>query len=184
MKDEMKAEEYHIREGTPIEMTLRLQGGTKDEEMKNSAGTSEERQVRRRTFEPCSEISGNEEMKLGDVTDLIKRKLKLPKKRSDQRNESASKRSSSRKGIANVFGEFYSKLCAEKTTMKSTINAEPKRIQARKVKKSEDNKNEIPEFSKHEIRAATESLKKKAKRVTVTEYALKTSKRAAKRRKK
>ena len=47
-----------------------------------------------------------------------------------------------------------------KTTMKSTIYAEPKRILARKDTRVMTTKNEIPEFSKDWIQATIDSLKK------------------------
>ena len=81
LQDEMKIEGCDIKEGTTIEMTLRFHGGTIDSEMMNSAGTMEERQVKRITSEPCSEISGIEDVKLSDITDhKKKRKLTMHQK--------------------------------------------------------------------------------------------------------
>ena len=77
-------------------MTVRLQGWTKDEEMRTSTEATEERQVGRRTSEPCSETNGIEEMKLGDVTDLKKREIEIASTRTDEKIESASKRSNKR----------------------------------------------------------------------------------------
>ena len=59
VKDEVKIEDYNMKEGTTIEMTLRLQGGMKNDESMASAGIAEEMQVKRRTSEPCSDISGS-----------------------------------------------------------------------------------------------------------------------------
>ena len=68
MKDEMKIEDYNITEGSSTEMSLRLQGGIKNDKSMVSAGIAEERQVKRRTSEPCSDVCGFEEVKLSDVT--------------------------------------------------------------------------------------------------------------------
>ena len=96
MKDDKTIDDCSIKKGTTIEMTLRLQGGTNDHEMKTSAGTTEERQVKRRTSEPISEISGIEEVKLGDVADLIRREVESASQRSEEGIENASKRSDDR----------------------------------------------------------------------------------------
>ena len=74
-------------------MTLRLQGGTKDREMMTSAGTMDERQVQRRTSEPCSEISGIDDVKISEVTDHIKGKIDSATKMMQKAISSASKRS-------------------------------------------------------------------------------------------
>ena len=104
------------KQGTKIDMTLRLQWGTRDEEMMNSTGTLEEWGVKWRTSEPFSEISGIEDVKLGEVTDHKKKgNLKVPYKRSDERMEgmmpkemnSASERSHEKieKVMQNISGK-------------------------------------------------------------------------------
>ena len=65
MKDEVKIED--MKEGRTIEMTLRLQGGMKNDESMASAGIAEERQVKRRTPEPCSAISGIDDVRLSEM---------------------------------------------------------------------------------------------------------------------
>ena len=67
MKDEVKIEDYNMKEGRTIEMTLRLQGGMKNDESMASAGIAEERQVKRRTPEPCSAISGIDDVRLSEM---------------------------------------------------------------------------------------------------------------------
>ena len=56
MKDEMKIEDHNMKEGMTIGMNLRLQGGMKNDELMVCAGNTEERQVKRRTSGPCSDI--------------------------------------------------------------------------------------------------------------------------------
>ena len=68
-------------------MTLSLQGGTKDEEKMTSAGTMDERQVQRRTSEPCSEMSEIEVAKRSDVADHIKRRIDSATKMMQKRNK-------------------------------------------------------------------------------------------------
>ena len=67
----MKIEDYSMKEGTAIEMTLRLQGGMKNDESMASAGLQEKGQVKRRTSEPCSDISVIEDVRLREVTQKI-----------------------------------------------------------------------------------------------------------------
>ena len=61
----------------------------------------------------------------------------------------------SRKGIANVFGEFYGKQYTEEQDDNEEYDHRraEKNISSREPK-SDDNKSEIPEFSKNEIQAA------------------------------
>ena len=78
LSEKKTIEDCNKKERATIDVTLRLQSGTKDEEMKKtSAGSIEERQVGRITSEPHSKKSGIEDMKLGGVTVLLKKKLKL-----------------------------------------------------------------------------------------------------------
>ena len=92
LTEKQTVEECNTREGATIDVSLRLQGGAKGEEMKTSAGSTEERQVRIITLESHSEISGVEDMKLGDVTDLIRREIENASKRSDERIEICSRK--------------------------------------------------------------------------------------------
>ena len=66
----------NVKEATTIETTLRLHGGMKGETL-SSADAVDDRQVKRRTSEPCSEISEINEIKLTNVTEaLIKKPFK------------------------------------------------------------------------------------------------------------
>ena len=64
-------------------MIWRLQGGTKNDETMTSAGIAGDRQVKTKSSDPCSEISGFDEVKLSDVTADIER----PSRRSDTKME-------------------------------------------------------------------------------------------------
>ena len=79
--------ESNVKEAATIDTTLRLQGGLKNDESIASARIPEERQVKRRTSEPCSEISGIEEVKLSDVTEHMKKEVYSASKISDERTE-------------------------------------------------------------------------------------------------
>ena len=76
-----------IGEDTTTEMTLRLQGGLKSDESMTSAGIAEDRQVKRKSSEPFSEINGFDEVKLSDVTAHIE----SASRRSDARIEDTVK---------------------------------------------------------------------------------------------
>ena len=69
----------------------------------------------------------------------------------------------SRKGTANVFGEFCSKLYAETQIGKEVEESQNTGTRMNNEKKScsEDVQNEIPEFTQKEIQAAIDSLKKR-----------------------
>ena len=71
-----------------IERSLRLQGGMKNDESMAVVGSTEERQVKRRTSEPCIDTNGTEEVKLSDVT----AKIESASKRSDERVEAMMQR--------------------------------------------------------------------------------------------
>ena len=91
----------------------------------------------------------------------------------------------SRKGIATVFGEFYSKMYAEHQfgeEVQDPQNLET-RINTKKKSWNEEVRNEIPDFTQDEVQAAIDNLKK-VKQVTTTESGPKTSRHAVKRRKK
>ena len=91
----------------------------------------------------------------------------IPKEKNDK-----GETITSRKGIANVFGEFYSKLYNLET-----------RMNTEKTSCNEDVRNEIPEFTQDEVQATIDNLKK-GKQMTTTESGPKTSRHATKRRKK
>ena len=87
----------NVRGEPTIKVSLKLKGVTKDEEMTTSAGSTDEGQVRRRTSESHSEISGIEDMKLGDVTDLLQGEIECaPKTSNEGEIETASRRSEER----------------------------------------------------------------------------------------
>ena len=68
----------------------------------------------------------------------------------------------SRKGTANVFGEFYSKLYAvKKDDDEEYDHCRAEKNTGSRGQKGEDHKSEIPEFSKNEMQAAIDSLKKR-----------------------
>ena len=60
----------NIKEATTIETILRLHGGMKGETF-CSVDAVDDRQVKRRRSEPCSEISEINEIKLTDVTEAL-----------------------------------------------------------------------------------------------------------------
>ena len=65
----------NIKEATTFETTLRLHGGIKGETL-SSADAVDDRQVKRRTSEPFSQISEiYEKEKLTDVTEALIKKL-------------------------------------------------------------------------------------------------------------
>ena len=68
----------------------------------------------------------------------------------------------SRKGIANFFGEFYSKFCAETQPGEEAQESHNMETKTNKEKKncSEGVKNEIPEFTQEEVQAAIDTLKR------------------------
>ena len=71
----------------------------------------------------------------------------------------------SRKRIANVFGEFFSKLYAEDQLgeeVQEAHNSET-RMNIERESSIDEVKNEIPEFTQDEVQAAIDSLKKRTK---------------------
>ena len=54
---------YNTKDATTIELTLRIQGGMKGESF-SATDAANERQVKRRTSEPCSAISDVNDIKL------------------------------------------------------------------------------------------------------------------------
>ena len=67
----------------------------------------------------------------------------------------------SRKGIANVFGEFYSKLYAEERLGEEVQDPHKSETRTNTVGEScnDDEKTEIPEFTQDEVQTAIDSLK-------------------------
>ena len=65
LKDKRTIEEYSIKEGEKIEMSMLLAGGKKNDELM-TFGKNDERPVKRITSEPCSETSGIEDAKYND----------------------------------------------------------------------------------------------------------------------
>ena len=55
LKDKKTIVDSNIKEGTTIDMTLRLLGGMRNEGPAASSQQMEERQVKRRSSEPCSQ---------------------------------------------------------------------------------------------------------------------------------
>ena len=96
---------------------------------------------------------------------ICKKKTLIPKVKSEK-GETVT----SRKGIANVFGKFHSKLYAEERLDEE--EHDPHRSETRTSKRGrsgeEEEKKEIPEFTKKEVQAAIDSLKK-AKQATAME---------------
>ena len=74
----------NIKDETTIEMTLRSKGGMKSETSAASTETIEERRVKRRTSEPCSEISELNEIKLNDITEHFRRQTDNASRRSNE----------------------------------------------------------------------------------------------------
>ena len=72
------------------------------------------------------------------------------------------RQSHQKKGIANVFGEFYSKLDAENQLGEKVQNPRNLETRMNTEQKScdEDVRNEIPEFTQNEIEVAIDSLTK------------------------
>ena len=77
---------YNIKGSTTIELTLRIQGGMKGESFSTS-DAADERQVKRRTSELCSEISDINDIKLSDITEHIKREIDNATKISNEQME-------------------------------------------------------------------------------------------------
>ena len=92
----------------------------------------------------------------------------------------------SRKGIANVFGEFYKQFYDdqehEETEQENEENENESSIDVQNKDLSETMR--IPEITTEELQTAINRLKKKADLQTATESELKTSKHATMRRKK
>ena len=88
-------------------MTLRLLGGMKSDESMTSAGIAGDRQVKRKSLDPCSEISGFDEVKPSDVTAQKER----ASRRSDAKMEEMMKRT-----------EFVTKQTSE--TVLHSVNAQ------------------------------------------------------------
>ena len=86
------------------------------------------------------------------------RKMTLIPKAKNDKGETVT----SRKGVANVFGEFYSKLCAENQLGEEVQDPQNLETRMNTEKKScnEDVRNEIPEFTQDEVQAAIDSFKK------------------------
>ena len=89
---------------------------------------------------------------------LWKRKRALIPKVKHDKDETIT----SRTGIANVFGEFYSKLDAETQLGQEVQESQNMETRMSNEKKScsEDVKNEIPEFTQGEVQAAFDNVKK------------------------
>ena len=81
---------YNIKDATTIELTLRIQGGMKDESFSTS-DAADERQVKRRTSELCSEISDINDIKLSDITEHLKREIDNATKKSNKQMETLMK---------------------------------------------------------------------------------------------
>ena len=71
-------------------MTLRIQGGMKGESICTS-DAADERQVKRRTSELCSEISDINDIKLSDITEHLKREIDNATKKSNEQMETWTK---------------------------------------------------------------------------------------------
>ena len=103
-----------------------------------------------------------------------KKRTLIPKVKNEK-----SETITSRKRIANVFGEFYSQLYAEKRFGEEVQNPHKSRTTNTEGEScNDDEKNEKPEFTKDEVQTATDSLKEKVKQVTTMESVQKTSKHA------
>ena len=71
-------EESNIKDETTLEMTLRLQGGMKEDEMMTSAGSAEDKNLRRKQ----SELG---EIQLSDDTEHIKREINNASRRPEEK---------------------------------------------------------------------------------------------------
>ena len=71
----------------------------------------------------------------------------------------------SRKGIANVFGEFYSRLYVEDQLGEEVQDPHKSetRMNIGRESRIDEVKNEIPEFTQDEVQTAIDGLKKKGK---------------------
>ena len=87
LKDKNTSVDCIMKEGTTIDMTLRLQGRMRNEEPAASSQQMEERQVKRRTSEPCSGISEISDVKVSDITEHLKREIDSASRRTDDRME-------------------------------------------------------------------------------------------------
>ena len=89
----------------------------------------------------------------------------------------------SRKGIANVFDEFYCKHYAEERCKEEVQDPHESEIRTNTEgeNRNDDDKNEVPEFTQDETQTAIDSLKNVAQ-VTTMESVDKTSRHATTRR--
>ena len=85
MSEKKTIEESNTNAETSLEMTLRLQGGTKEDETMTSVRSGEDRQVLRKH----SEISEIGDVQLGDDTEHIKREINNASRRSEEKMESS-----------------------------------------------------------------------------------------------
>ena len=77
---------YNIKDATTIELTLRIQGGMKGESFCTS-DAADERQIKRRTSDLCSEISDINDIKLSDITEHLKREVDNATKKSNEQRD-------------------------------------------------------------------------------------------------
>ena len=84
LSEKKTIEESNTNAETSLEMTLRLHGGTKEDETMTSAGSGEDRQLRRKH----SEISEIGDVQLSDDTEHIKREINNASRRSEEKMES------------------------------------------------------------------------------------------------
>ena len=114
-----------------------------------------------RILEEFKGITSMSRIKSGRKTTLI------PKVKNDK-----AETVTSRKRIANVFGEFFSKLYAEDQPgeeVQDPHNSET-RMNVERESSIDEVRNEIPEFTQDEVQAAIDCLKKKEKQVTTPGY--------------
>ena len=84
MSEKKTFEEINTNAETGLELTLRPQAGTKEDEMMTSAGSGDDRQVIRKH----SEISEIGDVQLSDDTEHIKREINNASRRSEEKMES------------------------------------------------------------------------------------------------
>ena len=112
----------NIKDATTIELTLRIQGGMKGESFSTS-DAADERQVKRRTSELCSEISDINDIKLSDITEPLKREIGNATKKSNEQMETWMNAF-----LENTMGHMQTVVQLSNEMMAQTANMQPSKM--------------------------------------------------------
>ena len=105
-------------------MTLRSKGGMKSETSAASTETIEERRVKRKTSEPCSEINELNEIKLNDITEHFRRQTDNASRRSNEQMKMIIMNACQQ----NTMEQMKSVVRQWNELMLQTVNAQFKRV--------------------------------------------------------